>query len=393
VLPDGKVLAVGSWYGPLVNQAVPAAYRLDLQSHAFVASGFIDFGAQSWGTTSPATNLTVRNTAAGTRAITVTSSAGFPASTDCTTLAPGASCTVSIRHRPAAPGATLGAYTLTSGSATITGGTDLAATVALTGAVSYALVEHYYRSSLRRAPDAAGRQYWVNEAIRIRNTFQSLSGGAASSVSEAWYALAMTFFGSPEYVANGRDGPAFVADLYRTFFDREPDAAGLAHWSTLLARGLPREAVLASFMFSAEFMGFNTAFYGGGANRPEVDTVMDLYRGFFARLPDDAGLAYWVGRMRQAQCIGAQAVTLEVDSLSHLFANSGEYASRQRSTSQFVADLYNAFMRRGADPPGVAYWVQQLDGGSRSHDDARRAFVASPEFQARVQSIIAAGCP
>ena len=77
--------------------------------------------------------------------------------------------------------------------------------------------------------------------------------------------------------------------------------------------------------------------------------MVDFYRGLLARLPDDNGFNYWVGRFRQAQCAGSAAVQAEAEAISSAFANSGEFLDRSRSNTQYVGDLYNAFLRRGGD--------------------------------------------
>jgi hypothetical protein len=64
--------------------------------------------------------------------------------------------------------------------------------------------------------------------------------------------------------------------------------------------------------------------------RKEVDLVMDFYRGFLARHPDNGGIAYWVGQFRQAQCQRSAAVVTRAETLSSQFALSAEYASRAR---------------------------------------------------------------
>ena len=57
-----------------------------------------------------------------------------------------------------------------------------------------------------------------------------------------------------------------------------------------------------------------------------------------------------------------------------------------------MADLYNAFLRRGGDLPGVEFWIRQLDTGARSREQVRQAFISSTEFQQQVQDMIAEGC-
>jgi hypothetical protein len=145
-------------------------------------------------------------------------------------------------------------------------------------------------------------------------------------------------------------------------------------------------------MFSNEFTGFSRGIFGNSAARAEVDAVVDLYRGLLSRLPDSAGFNYWVGQFRAAQCAGAAAVYAQVEAMSGAYAGSAEYQARGRSSAQYVGDQYNAFLRRGGDLAGVQFWISQLDSGARTRETVRRDFIATPEFSARVASIVAQGC-
>jgi hypothetical protein len=155
--------------------------------------------------------------------------------------------------------------------------------------------------------------------------------------------------------------------------------------------GLSREAVLTSFMFSQEFANFTTRYFGA-AKSPTASMVLDFYRGLLARLPDSDGFSYYLGQFRAGQCTGASAVLAQVEGISKAFLASPEYLARNRSDAQYVADLYNAFMRRGADIDGFNYYVGQLASGLATREALRQTFVASPEFSARVAQVIAAGC-
>lgn len=213
-----------------------------------------------------------------------------------------------------------------------------------------------------------------------------------ANLNEAWFALAMGFFGSAEYLAFDRSDADFVTDLYNTFFGRAPDAPGLAYWNQQLFNGLPRGVALSAFMFSPEFAAITQGLYGNTAARPEVDTVVDFYRGLLGRLPDSGGFTYWLQRFRTAQCRGAAAVLAEVDAISSAFATGAEYQARARNNPQFVGDLYNAFLRRGGDLTGVQFWINQLATLVKSREDERREFLQSAEFAARVSAIVAAPC-
>ncbi len=336
----------------------------------------VSFGGQSMNTTSPGRVVTITNTGASPIMVTGAATTGpFAATHACTTVASGDSCRATVTFTPNAEGTHNGTLTVQTSAGP--------AAVALTGSGERSLVTHYYRSILRRAPDAGGKVFWEGEAARL--------AGLGANLNETWFSMAGAFFTSPEYLAQNRDNTGYVTDLYATFFNRAPDSGGLAFWTGQLAAGMPREVVLVAFMLSAEFQNFTQAIFGSTRTRREVDTVVDFYRGLLSRLPDDGGFAAWVGQFRAAQCQGAGAVYASVESISSGFMNSGEYAARNRTDAQFVGDLYNAFLRRGGDLAGVQYWISQLGAGV-TQNALRQQFIASPEFSNRVNAIIAEGC-
>lgn len=252
-----------------------------------------------------------------------------------------------------------------------------------------ALITSYYQSILGRMPEASGLLYWQGEADRVR--------GLGVDVREVFFAMSLQFFNSPEYLNRQTSDSQYLTDLYRTFFSREPDAAGLAYWQTQLTGGMDRGALLTNFLFSPEFSNKMRTLFGEVQVRAELNVTIDLYRGILGVLPDSAGFNYWLGRMRAAQCQGGNAVIAEVGTLARLFVASQEYANKEASrpanerAKRHVGDLYNAFMRRGADLSGYTYWANLIANGS-PRDGVMEQFLQSPEFQARVQAVISAGC-
>ena len=246
------------------------------------------------------------------------------------------------------------------------------------------IITGYYEAILRRPPEPAGLAAWENHAGRMY-----LLG---ADVNETWRAMALSFFASPEYASFNRTDAQYVTDLYGTFFSRTPEPEGLAHWTGLIASGLPRQVVLTSFMFSPEFTSYMQSLFGVTSSRPEMAIVVDFYRGFLARLPDTDGFNFWVARFRVAQCTSAAAVAAEADAISRAFLESPEYLARARTNVAFVSDLYDGAMRRGADLAGVQYWAGQLTSGARTRDQLRLIFLSSEEFQGRVSAAVARGC-
>lgn len=368
--PVCRVSGLGMSYGFSVrfDATIPA-----LQ----VAPQDIDFGGQSMQTSATRT-VTLTNATGATVTVSSVTGEGYfqPLSHACGTLTAGQSCSAVVSFTPGDE-ATLSARLTFKTSA----GSQV---VYMTGTGERSLVTHFYQSILSREPDSGGKVYWQDEAARL--------SGLGANINETWFAMASNFYASQEYTSRNATTAQYVTDLYDTFFNRAPDGPGLSHWTGQLASGLPREIALLSFMFSPEFAAFTQGIFGDTAARPEIDMVMDFYRGAFNRLPDTPGFKHWVNRMRAAQCSGSAAVTQEADAISGAFFASAEYAARNRGNPLFVSDLYNAFLRRGGDLNGVNFWINRLDTGQGDRNGLRLAFLQSPEFANRVNAVVAAGC-
>jgi uncharacterized delta-60 repeat protein len=383
---DGRVVALGT----VSINAAPADFglmRIDLDAVPFLFPLTTHFGGQSMTTTSLPRTLTITNATAAPITIgSIASGSEFPTTHACTVLQPGATCPVEVRFTPNVYAVPVNSWQPVSGSLTVTSDAPGSPhSIVLSGNAERSMVAHFYQAILRRLPDPAGQSFWMNEGFRVTSQF-------GADVNETAYAMSQVFFGSPEYLNAGRGTADYVRDLYRTFFNREADDAGLTYWYGQISAGMPAEVVLTAFDFSPEFRAFSRRIFGDPTSRAEVDMVMDFYRGLLGRLPDFDGFNAWRQRFRAAQCGGPATVAQEAEAISSAFARSPEYAARARNNARYVADLYNAFMRRGGDLDGVKHWIGQLDSGAITREDARRAFVASVEFQARVQAVISQGC-
>jgi hypothetical protein len=250
-------------------------------------------------------------------------------------------------------------------------------------------VTTYYQVVLGRDPELGGAEWWTNETKRV--VFLGID------VKEGFQALAKFFFNSDEYLAQGNNDTAFVTDLYSTFLGRDPDAGGLAHWVNYLNQGLTRDMLITNFAYSEEFGLYTMNIFGAEPTRPENNLVNDLYRGFLNRFPDTGGFNHWLKNnpsmnMRSAQCSGGGAVRDLTYQIALAFVQSDEYTNRHRNNSQYVEDLYNGILKRGADPAGYIHWVNLLENGTYNRAQMLSEFTNSPEFQTRVQAVIDAGC-
>ncbi len=147
-----------------------------------------------------------------------------------------------------------------------------------------AVVDDLYLATLGRAPDAAGRQFWIDQ---IR---------AGMPVRD----VAARFFASPEYFGT-MTSEQWIVDLYVEILGRQPDAEGLAYWNGQIAA--TSEASVATRLYQMP--------------ESRERRVALLFAKLLDRSPDNAGHAYWAERL------------LEVDdiSLATFLVNSDEYVS------------------------------------------------------------------
>jgi hypothetical protein len=250
------------------------------------------------------------------------------------------------------------------------------------------LVSGYYWSILDRCPEPGGAESWTAEIERIV--------ALGLDVKEGFIALGKLFFISEEYLAKGKTDEAYIVDLYETFLHRTPSGIGeevgeVDDWMAELTGGLTRNLLLNYFIFSDEFRTFMEGIFGPSSTRPEYTLVNDLYRGFLARLPENVGFNAWLALMQEAQCAGEQAVRDLTNEIGLFFLHSDEYALRGTDNSEYITDLYDAILRRGAELGGYLAWMTELNTGM-TREQALQHFVDSVEFQGLVNEVIAAGC-
>ena len=96
-----------------------------------------------------------------------------------------------------------------------------------------------YSKVLGRAFDAEGMAYWNN----------LIANGATGADVVKGFLL------SSEFLSRDLSDEYFVDILYLEFFGRQSDAAGRAHWISMLESGMSREEVIGGFIDSVEWAG------------------------------------------------------------------------------------------------------------------------------------------
>jgi len=105
--------------------------------------------------------------------------------------------------------------------------------------------------------------------------------------------------------------------------------------------------------------------------------IKDFYQGALGRQPNSTELTNWTTTLTLAQARGIRPFIGAAQQLGNSLFTSAEYPSGNTST-QFVTDLYEAFLQRAPDTSGLNHWVSQIPLVGR--DNVRLAFAVSPEF-------------
>ncbi len=149
---------------------------------------------------------------------------------------------------------------------------------------------------------------------------------------------------------------------YQAIQYRTPPASELASFNAQLQAGIITTAQAVTQIEASSY------------TQTYVDPVIREYQAAFGRVPDQAGVAYWVGQ------VAANPANLAL--LSTSFANSAEFFADYAATattpasSTLVTALYQNVLGRAPDAAGLAYW-------SNSGLDAAQllqSFAQSPEF-------------
>lgn len=159
-------------------------------------------------------------------------------------------------------------------------------------------------------------------------------------------------------------GRLFAMQQYRDFLGREGEPAGVQYWGTQVqSNAQTRAQVVTGFFNSSEFQG-------------DVAPVVRLYLGTFLRIPDYAGVTYWVSQKKS----GAQTLP----QIAQFFATSAEFVSRygSLSNSAFVTQLYQNILGRAPSASENAYWTGQLTSNAMTRGQVLLAFTDSAEHQA-----------
>lgn len=231
-----------------------------------------------------------------------------------------------------------------------------------------AFVTRFYVQILNRQPDEAGLAAWSDNLRTGREAGANVGYGFIQSI---------------EFQNRNLSNEDYIKVLYRAFFDREADAAGLNAWLGVLDSGLSRLHVYRGFAESVEFSevcsrygiirGNVTLTAPMDQNENVTKFVVRCYRLCLDRNADDDGLNGWCSQIISGANSAKEA--------AHGFVFSNEFKNKNLSNTEYVKVLYRVFMDREADGGGLDAWVKVLENG-KSREHVFNGFADSAEFRA-----------
>ena len=261
-------------------------------------------------------------------------------------------------------------------------------------------VDSLYRTLLNRAPDAGGRQIWLDclNAGKSRAwVFEQFCESAEFKNLCAFYELVPGTIDAAKVdmsnkVTIGGPAKAFVERLYNIVLGRAPDTAGLNDWTTqLMTKKSSGAVVAAGFFGSVEYVS---------QKKSNRDFIIDLYATMLDRTYDQAGLDHWLGHLASGKtrswvysqfcisqefkniCAAHGLVSGSIDPKNYNMG-SGDVTQSVKVdpavAESYVRNLYTQFLGREADEEGLKLWKEQLVNGNATAATVAASIAGSAE--------------
>ena len=210
-------------------------------------------------------------------------------------------------------------------------------------------VERNYQLILGRVSDEAGLLSWCR----------------AVSVGEAGAGLLVQqFMNSQEFQNTKPSNSTIVEILYQVMLGRASDAAGKKAWLEWMDMGLTKDAIINGFNESQEFIGICN---------------------FFGIVRGTVPLPYYRDRSPGATAFVARCYTEALNRPQDTDGLEAWTINRNRNNQQYVHDLYRVYFGRDEDAAGMNAWLTALAQGY-SRLVVLSNFAGSAEFEALAKS-------
>jgi RHS repeat-associated protein len=238
-------------------------------------------------------------------------------------------------------------------------------------------VTNLYYGALQRDPTSTELQNGVNQLAAAGVQGQSQLQTSAAQ-------LARSLFTSTNYETSpSRTDQQYVADLYNAYLQRGADSSGLGFWTGQAAGGVTnRTNVCNAFEASGEFQTLVATLYGTATsdNQRTESFVNNFYLGAYGRNATSTELQTNRDSLNAAAAIGQSQVQTQAEAMGRgLFAS--QVTNTTMTDAQYVTNLYEGFLQRGADSSGMSFWTGQAAGGSTNRQHVLDAFATCTAFR------------
>ena len=166
--------------------------------------------------------------------------------------------------------------------------------------------------------------------------------------------------------------------LYGAALDRLPDRAGLEFWMDAARDGQPLPALAGAFLGSAEFR----ARFGDAADNGAF--VDRLYQNVLGRAGEADGRGFWAAALdkgaARAEVLAAFSESAESKALTAALGQRGVWLKGEDAAQ--LTRLYDTLLDRLPDAEGFFAWEGELGSGRLSLGEVADALLASAEFRA-----------
>jgi hypothetical protein len=111
--------------------------------------------------------------------------------------------------------------------------------------------------------------------------------------------------------------------------------------------------------------------------------VQNLYYGAFQSDPTPQQMTDRTNELAAAGVLGQASLQAKANEIARSLFAQTTYESSKTET-QYVSDLYYAYLQRAPDSSGLGWWAPQAVGGTTNRINVLNAFEASGEFQTLV---------
>ena len=219
-------------------------------------------------------------------------------------------------------------------------------------------VERFYNIILERPSEEEGLENWTKALL-------AESRGGAD--------VAYEFIHSAEYMGKNDSDEVYLTKLYRAFFDRLPDEAGMKSWQKDLADGKGRDYVLNGFLVSDEYAALCEKY---GIKKDSTRTFVRRFYNIILEREDKnikpEELDVWQIALDSKSITGSDMAREWINDLP-------EFKTKKYNDDQYLKILYKVLLKRDIDPTGYACWSNEIKNG-KSRAQILDCLLASDEF-------------